>query len=307
MKLFFNSLAGILLLLDHVASGVGSDTVLVSVMEEDSVIFHTGVETNQQEDIKWYFSSTRIAQINGDLSFICTDVQCNHRTEIFRDRLKLDNRTGSLTITNIKNTDAGVYELKIIGSNSSSEKIFNVILNGVPAAEQEEVKRNEGDSVTLNCSEILKQNDALTWHFNGTLIAQLTVDPKKACIDVQCEDGGVRFKGRLEVNQTGSLTIKDTRTTDSGLYKLQMNISHSSFSIARVKRFSVTVTDLGLSSAAVAGTVGAVVVLLVGAVVIAGVIYYRYRGYKPAAQNENSVNQTSLKQKDITLKDRGCP
>ncbi|XP_073699510.1 uncharacterized protein [Garra rufa] len=278
MKLFFNSLAGILFLFDHVASGVGSDTILVSVMEGDSVIFHTDVETNQQEDIKWYFNSIRIAQINGDLSLICTAVQCNQGTEKFSDRLKLDNQTGSLTITNIRNTDAGDYDLKILGRNSSSDKIFNVILNGVPAAEQEEVKRNEGDSVTLNCSEIPKQNDALTWHFNDTLIAQLTGDPKKACIDVQCEDGGVRFKGRLEVNPTGSLTIKDTRTTDSGLYKLQMNSSYSSYSITRVKRFSVTVTDLGLSSAAVAGIVGAVVVL-VGAVVIAGVIYCRHRGY----------------------------
>ncbi len=111
------------------ASGVGSDKVSVSVMEGDSVIFHTGVETNQQEDIKWYFRSTRIAQIKGDLSFICTDVQCNEGTERFRDRLKLDHQTGSLTIMNITNTDSGLYELKIIRSSSSSEKTFNVTVN----------------------------------------------------------------------------------------------------------------------------------------------------------------------------------
>ncbi len=111
------------------ASGVGSDEVSVSVMEGDSIIFHTGVERNQQEDIKWYFRSTRIAQINGDLSFICTDVRCNAGTERFRDRLKLDNQTGSLTIINITNINSGDYELKIIRSSSSSEKTFNVIVH----------------------------------------------------------------------------------------------------------------------------------------------------------------------------------
>ncbi len=110
------------------ASVVGSD--VVSVKEGDSVIFHTGVKTNQQEDIKWYFEDTRIAQISGDLSNSCTDVQCEDGDERFRDRLKLDHQTGSLTITNITNTDSGVYELKIISSTSSSEKIFNVIVNG---------------------------------------------------------------------------------------------------------------------------------------------------------------------------------
>ncbi|KAL0161346.1 hypothetical protein M9458_045071, partial [Cirrhinus mrigala] len=211
-------------------------------MEEDSVIFHTGVVTNQQEDIKWYFNSIRIAQISGVLSFSCTDVQCNKGTERFRDRLKLDNQTGSLTIMNITTMDSGVYELKIISSSSSGEKIFNVNVNGIPAAEQEEVKRNKGESVTLDSSEISKPNVVMTWYFNDALIAQIAGDSNKTCTDVQCKNTDERFRDRLEVNQTGSLTIKDTRITDSGLYKLQINISDSSFSITRVKRFSVTVT-----------------------------------------------------------------
>ncbi|KAL0161280.1 hypothetical protein M9458_045005, partial [Cirrhinus mrigala] len=96
-------------------------------MEGDSVTLHTEVETKHQESIKWYVSSIRIAQISGDLSFVCTDVQCNEETERFRDRLKLDHQTGSLTITNIKNTDSGEYTLKITNiDDSESEKIFNV-------------------------------------------------------------------------------------------------------------------------------------------------------------------------------------
>ncbi|KTG37333.1 hypothetical protein cypCar_00029773 [Cyprinus carpio] len=98
-------------------------------MEGDSVTLHTGVKTNQQEKIRWYFSDTRIAQVTGDLRNICTDVQCNEGTERFRGRLKLDHQTGSLTIMNIRNTDSGLYKLLISNSNFDTEKIFSVIVD----------------------------------------------------------------------------------------------------------------------------------------------------------------------------------
>ncbi len=95
-------------------------------MEGDSVTLHSDVETNQQEKIRWYFNDIRIAQITGDQTNICTDVQCNNGTERFRDRLNLENQTGSLTIMNIRTTDSGVYRLRIISSSNISETIFIV-------------------------------------------------------------------------------------------------------------------------------------------------------------------------------------
>ncbi len=100
-------------------------------MERDSVTFQTGVETNQQGRIRWYFNGVRIAQITGDLSKICTDVQCNDGTERFRDRLKLDHQTGSLTIMNITNTDSGLYTLIIRSKNYvEKDKTFKFALHG---------------------------------------------------------------------------------------------------------------------------------------------------------------------------------
>ncbi len=116
-----------------------------------------------------------------------------------------------------------------------------VCASGVPAAERDEVQRNEGESVTLDSGEIRKPNHVMTWFFKDTLIAQITGDPNKTCTDVQCNNGAERFRDRLKLDQTGSLTIKETRTTDSGLYELKIIISDSSFSLTRVKRFSVTV------------------------------------------------------------------
>ncbi|KAI2643765.1 Transposable element Tc3 transposase [Labeo rohita] len=242
------------------------DADRVSMKEGDSVTLNTDVTINQQ-DIKWYFNSTRIAQISGDLSYICVDVQCNKDTERFRDRLKLNHQTGSLTITNTRTTDSGLYEVKIINNSSISEKTFNL---DVSAAEQEVMKTKsvkEGESVTLDPVVIKNPNDMMMWYFNDTLIVEITGDQSKICTADQCK---VRFRDRLTLNhQNGSLIITNTKTTDSGLYKLQINSSirrhRHSISITSWKIFTVTVT------AAVAGM--CVCVLLLAAAV-AGALYY---------------------------------
>ncbi|XP_016107377.1 uncharacterized protein [Sinocyclocheilus grahami] len=255
------------------------DAVSVSVMEGDSVILHTDVETNQQEEIRWYFNDTRIAQITEDLSFICTDVQCKYSDERFRDRLKLDYQTGSLTITNTTTTDSGLYHKQVISGSSINQGIFSVTVYEVPAVERDEMKRKsvqEGESVTLDTGVIKNPNDLMTWYFSDIHIAEITGDQSKICTDAD-----ERFRDRLKLDhQTGSLAITNITTTESGLYQLQ--ISSSSRRISIIKSFSVTVpmvSDSGLSSA----PAGIVVVLCVGVaalvllLVAAGVIYYRKR------------------------------
>ncbi|XP_067252681.1 carcinoembryonic antigen-related cell adhesion molecule 1-like isoform X3 [Chanodichthys erythropterus] len=266
--------------------GISADDIVrVSVTEGDSVTLYTYVHKYQQEEIKWYFNKTRIAEINGDHSDNCTDVQCNEGTESFKDRLKLD-QTGSLTIMNTRNTDSGEYKLQRF-NRIISEKIYNVTVHGFPEPDKKSVK--EGESLTLGPDEIRNPNDEMRWYFNDIPIAEITGDQSKICEDDQCDE---RFRDRLKLdNQTGSLTIMNTRNTDSGEYTLKISsISPRHINSGMIKnRFRVTVIpDSGLSSGAVAGiVVGVLAVLLVAAA--AAVIIYR----KCQASGEDGRTQRS--------------
>jgi len=110
MNVYFVSFFWVLLISSSGVFGVGADGESVSVMEGDSVTLKYLTERKKQEEIIWYFNNTLIAEISGDQSKICTDDQCKER---FRDRLKLDLKTGSLTITHTTNTDSGRYDVRI--------------------------------------------------------------------------------------------------------------------------------------------------------------------------------------------------
>ncbi|KAL1252180.1 hypothetical protein QQF64_019976, partial [Cirrhinus molitorella] len=240
---------------------VETDRVSMSVMEEDSVTLHTGVTTNQQEKIRWYFNDIRIAHISGNQSKICTNDQC---IEKFKDRLELYSHNGDLTITHINTTDSGVYSLQII-SNSIREKIFNVSVNDISAAEHDNMKGKsvkKGQSVTLDPGKIKQQNYMMTWNLINMSISEIIGNQSKVCTDDQCKE---RFRDRLKLDhQTGSLTIMNTTTTDSGIYKLQ--ISSSRFSI--IRRFTVTVTNYRLRFSGVA--------LLLCTEIVVIIYYWKY-------------------------------
>ncbi|XP_073702524.1 uncharacterized protein [Garra rufa] len=108
--------------------------------EGEDITLHTGVELQKDDQILWSFGSEDniIAKRDGNTSQVLIDGN-NGR---FRDRLQMDDQTGSLTITNTKSTDAGVYHLQIISRNKVSFKKFTVCLDTV--------KVKAVDSVSLN-------------------------------------------------------------------------------------------------------------------------------------------------------------
>ncbi len=105
-----------------------TDTVKsVSVKEGDSVTLKIVTETQTGEKIKWKFGTNRnlLATIKGNTSNIFDGPD-----DRFRDRLKLDHQTGSLTITDTRTTDSGLYEAEISRSSSEDTHRFNVTVYG---------------------------------------------------------------------------------------------------------------------------------------------------------------------------------
>jgi len=85
----------------------------VSVFEGDSVSLNSGLTEIKDDDvIQWmlvYEKNTLIAEINVTAArFTVYDDVLDGR---FRDRLKLDNQTGSLTITHTSTEHVGEYKL----------------------------------------------------------------------------------------------------------------------------------------------------------------------------------------------------
>ncbi len=101
----------------------------VSVTEGDSVSLNSGLTEIQKRDvITWTFGypETKIAEINREDGIVSTYDGPDGR---FRDRLKLNNQTGSLTITDTRTTDSGNYTVLIKGAKTATYR-FNVTVYG---------------------------------------------------------------------------------------------------------------------------------------------------------------------------------
>ncbi|XDV22926.1 hypothetical protein PO909_027680 [Leuciscus waleckii] len=202
---------------------------LESVMKGDSVSLNSDL-TEMKDDgvIQWRFGeeNTVIAEINvtADRITVYDDVLDGR----FRDRLKLDNQTGSLTITNITTEHEGVYQLLI------NREIKCFILFVIDEVKSVSVK--EGDSVTLNSDLTeMKDGDVIQWRFGdeNTVIAVINKPNDRITVHDDVLDG--RFRDRLKLdNQTGSLTITNTTTEHDGDYKLLMFPGRLSSKVFRV-------------------------------------------------------------------------
>ncbi|XP_067253093.1 carcinoembryonic antigen-related cell adhesion molecule 5-like [Chanodichthys erythropterus] len=179
----------------------------VPVFKGDSVYLNSDLTKMKYGDqIQWWFENknTLIAEINvtANRFTVYDDVHVGR----LRDRLKLDNQTGSLTITNTRTEHEGYYKLLINGVRKNFYLTFI-----------DEISVKEGDSVTLN-SEV--NDDVIQWRFGyeDTLIAEINVTANRIAVYDDVLDG--RFRDRLKLdNQTGSLTITNTTTEHAGHYK----------------------------------------------------------------------------------------
>ncbi|KTF75889.1 hypothetical protein cypCar_00046846, partial [Cyprinus carpio] len=147
-------------------------------------------------------------------------------------------------------------------------------------ADPDEVKSvsvTEGESVTLQTHVTeLQTRDVITWTFGHpeTRIALISKEEGNVPTYDDVLDG--RFRDRLKLDhQTGSLTITDTRTTDSGNYTVNIKTTKST-----TYRFNLTVYGSESQIVLISAAVAAGFLLIVAAVGI----YWIYRRHRKTDQ-----------------------
>uniref|UniRef100_A0A8C1KNC3 Immunoglobulin domain-containing protein n=1 Tax=Cyprinus carpio TaxID=7962 RepID=A0A8C1KNC3_CYPCA len=193
----------------------------ISVMEGDDVTLNSGTELNKDKQIKWLFGGISIlkapiAEISGETGEIFTyEGKADGR---FRNRLKLDPLTGSLTIKNTSPEHFGFYERQIKECRGVEHTLFMVsIINVIKITNN--FKMEEGKNVTLEIDSEKQKDDQILWMFGAeeTLIAQIKGENRETH-DVADE----RFRDRLKLEESGSLTISNITTEHTGAYKAQI-------------------------------------------------------------------------------------
>ncbi|XP_039538611.1 SLAM family member 5-like isoform X3 [Pimephales promelas] len=149
----------------------------VSVMEGDSVTLHTDLTEIYKENILWKYRAEKyiIAEILKKYGFFYTydDVPDGR----FRDRLKLDNQTGSLTITHTTTEHTGVYTLEINGVNLTS-KTFNVSVYArlpVPVIIRNSSHCSSNCSVVCSSSVLSVCDATLSWYAGMSVLSSISV------------------------------------------------------------------------------------------------------------------------------------
>ncbi|XP_026054446.1 uncharacterized protein LOC113040319 [Carassius auratus] len=255
--------------------GVFADSVAVKsvyVKEGDSVFLQTNTELQTNDEIMWTFGhpETLIAEIIKLFERFSTYDVLDGK---FRDRLKLDHQTGSLTITSTRNTDSGLYGVQIIRNRTVISYRFNVTLSGV-FADSDAVKSvsvMEGESVTLQTNTELQADDVIMWTFELPQALIADIDTKHITFSTfDVLDG--KFRDRLKLDhQTGSLIITNTRNTDSGLYGVTIR-SRTDITY----RFNLIVSDSVRCCDSAEAVIRLVVTALVGVAAAAATVVLVY-------------------------------
>ncbi|XDV24025.1 hypothetical protein PO909_028325 [Leuciscus waleckii] len=154
----------------------------VSVMEGDSVTLNSDLtEIHEDDDILWKYGAENslIAKISKERHiFSSYDDAPDGR---FRDRLKLDDQTGSLTITNTTTEHTGVYQLQITGAKRSSKTLSLSVYARLPVPviisnSSHCSSSSSSSNCSLVCSSVLNVCDAtLSWYAGISVLSSISV------------------------------------------------------------------------------------------------------------------------------------
>ncbi|XP_073700589.1 uncharacterized protein [Garra rufa] len=183
-------------LLSGVSDVYTDETVTISVMEGDSVTLNTDVSKIKRDDhVLWTFrinsSETRIAQTNTQ----SISIYDSGENERFRDRLQIDEQTGSLTITNINKLHSGLYKVQII-NGGVRYKTFVIDVYGVLPVpviirdSSQNFSSSSGSSVSkcsLLCLVVNVSRVTLSWHKGNSLLSSISVSDLSISLSLPLE------------------------------------------------------------------------------------------------------------------------
>uniref|UniRef100_A0A8C2FU10 Ig-like domain-containing protein n=1 Tax=Cyprinus carpio TaxID=7962 RepID=A0A8C2FU10_CYPCA len=166
----------------------------LSVMEGDSVTLHTDTDTQRNDAvIQWMFGAQNpdivIAEINREANI--SDVS----DERFRDRVTMDSQTGSLTFTNIRTTDSGLYQVDIT-TDPVVVKTFNVTVYAlltVPviisnSSQCSSSSESSAESkCSLLCSVVNVSHVTLSWFKGNSSISSISVSDLSISLSLPLE------------------------------------------------------------------------------------------------------------------------
>ncbi|XP_073699670.1 CD48 antigen-like [Garra rufa] len=175
----------------HLIGVFGAETNEIqslSVMEGDSVFLQSDVtEICENDHIQWNIGNEKmlVAKINKKERILSPF----HGPGRFRDRLKLDNQTASLTITNIRTEHAGVYQLQIIGVKLTS-KTFNVSVYArlpVPVISSNFSQCSSPSNCSSLCSVANVSRVTLSWYKGSRLLSSISVSDLSISLSLPLE------------------------------------------------------------------------------------------------------------------------
>ncbi|ROJ49827.1 T-lymphocyte surface antigen Ly-9 [Anabarilius grahami] len=160
-----------------------------SVKEGDSVTLNSDLtEIHEDDDILWKYGAENslIAKISIEKQIFSIHDGLDGR---FRDRLKLDNQTGSLTITNITTEHAGEYELEVNGAKLSTKTFIVSVYAPLPTPNiiRDCSSPPSSSSCSLVCSAVNVSHVTLSWYKGNSLLSSISVSDLSISLSLPLE------------------------------------------------------------------------------------------------------------------------